>query len=76
MATRNLSHGSGPHRIRSPILAAAAPLGIYIAMYLAVWLILRVLSFPDAAAVIAPDSPTTPLAAVAVSPSPTDRDNP
>lgn len=49
-------HDADSHRTRSPIGAAAVLLGIYIAMYLTVWLTIRVLSSPEAAAAIPPAS--------------------
>jgi hypothetical protein len=57
MATRSSSRDTGSHRIGSQIKATAVLLGIYIAMYLAVWVILRALTSSDAAAAIAPANP-------------------
>ena len=55
MTTKDPSDDAGTHRIRSPIAAGAISLGIYIAMYLTVAGVVRVLTSPDAVAV-APDS--------------------
>lgn len=49
-------HDADLNRTRSPIGAAAVLLGIYIAMYLTVWLTIRALTSPEAAAAIPPAS--------------------
>lgn len=54
------------HRIRSPIATGVISLAIYIAMYLTVAGVVRVLASPDAAAV-APDSATAPASTAAAS---------
>jgi hypothetical protein len=47
---------AGSDRTRSPIEAAAFLLGIYVALYLTVGLMIRVLNSPEAAATIPPQS--------------------
>jgi hypothetical protein len=69
VATKDTSHDAGSQRARSPIEGAAVLL-IYIAMYLAVWWILRLQTSPDAAAAIAPDSSMAPPASASASTSP------
>ena len=49
-------HDADLHRTRTLIGAAAVLLGIYIAMYLTVWLTIRALTSPEAAAAIPPAS--------------------
>ena len=58
MATREPSDDTDIYRVRSPIRAGLTLLGIYIAMYLAVGGVVRLLTSPDAVAV-APDSSMT-----------------
>lgn len=60
-------HDADLHRTRSPIGAAAVLLGIYIAMYLTVWLTIRALTSPEAAAAIPPASSAVFAAPVTVS---------
>jgi hypothetical protein len=65
------SNDAGSHRIRPPITAAAILIGIYIATYFAVWVVIaRVLTPPDAAAAIPPDSSMASSAAATASTSP------
>ena len=70
MAIKHPSHDAGSRRIRSPIQAATVLLSIYIGMYLAVWVVLRVLTSQDAAAAIAPPSSMGLSAAATASPHP------
>ena len=72
MATIDPSHDASSHRIRPPITAAAILLGIYIATYLAVWVMARVFYPPDAAAAIPPDSSMALSAAATLSTSQAD----
>jgi hypothetical protein len=53
MATEDPSDDTEPFRIGSPIRAGLTLLGIYIAMYLAVGGVVRVLTPPDAATAVA-----------------------
>jgi hypothetical protein len=72
VATRGSSRDTGSQRIGSPIKAKAVVLSIYIAMYLAVWLILRAMTSPDAAAAITTDISTVRSAAATLSTSQAD----
>ncbi len=62
VATEDTNHGADYPRARSPIKTAAILLGIYIAMYLAVAGMVRVLTSPDALAATVPDTSTAPPA--------------
>jgi hypothetical protein len=55
VATKDPSDDAGSQRIRSPIAAGVISLGIYIAMYLTVAGVIRVVTPPDPAPA-APDS--------------------
>ena len=54
MAMKDQDHGDGSPRLRSPIQAAAVLLGIFVAMYLAVAGLLRIVTTPDAIAAVVP----------------------
>ena len=66
MATSTPNDDAGSKRVKSPLRAAAELLGIYIAMYLAVGGLLRIVSSPDAVAAIAPDTSLEASAAAVV----------
>ena len=66
VTTKDASDDAGTPRTRSPIAAGMTLLGIYIAMYLAVAGVIRVLTSPDAAPV-APDSSIAHASVAAVS---------
>lgn len=66
MAARDPNHDAGSHRLKSPLRAAAELIGIYIAMYLAVGGVLRIVDSPDAVAAIAPDTSLEASAAAVV----------
>ena len=68
VATKSSSRDTGSDRIGSRIKATAVLLGIYIAMYLAVWVILHALTSPEATAAIAPDASIVPIATAALRP--------
>ena len=70
MATGDPNHDAGSRRNGSTIKAAAVEISIYIAVYLAAWVILRVMSAPEAGAAIAPDSSMAPPPAASASTSP------
>ena len=70
MATKDTNHDAASDRTRSPIEGVTV-LFIYIAIYLALWGILRVLISLDAAAAIPPDDSMAPSAAAPASPAPT-----
>jgi hypothetical protein len=66
VTTKDPEDDAGTGRIRSRVAAGAISLGIYIAMYLTVAGIVRVLTSTDAAGV-APDSSTAHASAAAAS---------
>jgi hypothetical protein len=72
VATKGSSGDTGSHRIGSRIKPTAVLLSIYIAMYLAVWGILRIEISSDATAAIAPDTSMAPSAAATLSTSQAD----
>lgn len=69
MATREPGHDAGSRRGESTIKAAAVEISLYIAVYLAVWVILHVMSATGPAAVVPDSSMAPPLAATASTPS-------
>jgi hypothetical protein len=69
VATRSSSRNTGPDHVGSRIKATAVLLGIYVAMYLAVWVILRALTSSDATTPIAPDASMAPTATATLSTS-------
>jgi hypothetical protein len=74
MTTRKPIHHAGSRRKGFPIQAAAVPLGIYIAVYAAVWGLLRVLTSGDADAAVTPASAMVQSAAAAASTAPASVD--
>jgi hypothetical protein len=68
VATKSSSRDTGSDRIGSRIKATAVLLGIYIAMYLAVWVILHALTSSDATAAIAPGASIAPIATATLRP--------
>ena len=56
VATKRSSRDTDLDHVESRIKGTAVLLGIYVAMYLAVWVILRVLTSSDATTSIAPDA--------------------
>ena len=69
MATKSSSRDTGPDHVGSRIKATAVLLGIYVAMYLAVWVILHALTSSDATTPIAPDASMAPTATATLSTS-------
>ena len=59
MAPRDQDPGDGSSRFKSPIQAAAVLFGIFVAMYLAVAGLLRVVTTPDAIAAVVPHHSAT-----------------
>ena len=70
MKTKDVSDDAGASRIRSPIAAGMTLLGIYIAMYLAVAGVIRVLTSPDAAAAAFASDSSMATASAATAPNP------
>ena len=71
MATKDsISNDAGSPRIRPPITAPAILIGIYIATYFAVWVVIARVLTPSAAAAIPPDSSMASSAAATASTSP------
>jgi hypothetical protein len=68
MATGDASHDAGSRRASTSVRAAVVLLSIYVAMYAAVWGVVRVLSTTGPAA-IAPESSVASAAAAATSTS-------
>jgi hypothetical protein len=68
VVTKSSSRDTGSDRIGSRFKATAILLGIYIAMYLAVWVILHALTSSDATAAIAPDASIAPIATATLRP--------